>query len=270
MLLLGSPALDTLIITGCTFTKSHTINISAPQLKQLEIRCCCDNDFIISAPTLVKFYWKDLMWTDCFFENQFTLEIANLDMDGAVHEGIPDLEDRGPNRMIKCLKGLYNVKNLSLTAPVLEAISQLPSELENWATPFSNLRYLCMETWLTIGCFRSVMFLLEKSLNVETFVLHVSRDLVHVPNTDEPGQVETSLKLKLNKLKFVEFRGVVGCLDELEYLKVLLNNATTLKKMAIIRTTWKWSALYKKRLTSFNIEVLALPRASSDITISFS
>ncbi|PIA57990.1 hypothetical protein AQUCO_00500133v1 [Aquilegia coerulea] len=114
------------------------------------------------------------------------------------------------------------------------------------------------------------MFLLEKSLNVETLVLRISPDLGHILDLVKQGQVETSLKLKLNNLRFVEFRGVVGCLDELEYLKVLLNNAVTLKKMAIIMTTRKWSVLYKKRLSSFNEEVLALPRASSDVTISFS
>ncbi|PIA57989.1 hypothetical protein AQUCO_00500133v1, partial [Aquilegia coerulea] len=239
-------------------------------LKHLEIRGRCYTDFIISAPRLIKFYWNKMMHSKYSIENQSTLEIVNLDVDIPIANGLPAFEEGNGNRMIKCLKGLHNVKHLGLSAPLLEAITQRPPELENCATPFSNLRYLCLETWLTKGCFQSIMFLLEKSLNVETLVLRISPDLGHILDLVKQGQVETSLKLKLNNLRFVEFRGVVGCLDELEYLKVLLNNAVTLKKMAIIMTTRKWSVLYKKRLSSFNEEVLALPRASSDVTISFS
>ncbi|KAF5200555.1 F-box protein [Thalictrum thalictroides] len=273
VLLLGSPALDALILVDCIFMdcifmESRILNISSPQLKQLEIRCSFGADFIISAPRLVKFYWKGLMRTECSIENQSTLEIVTLDMDISPFTGLPAFEDGDGNRMIKCLKGLYNVKHLKLSAALLEAISQHPSQLENWAIPFSNLRYLCLETWLTRGCFQSIMFLLEKSLNVETLVLRVSSKQIHIPNMIEQGKV-----LKLNKLKYVEFQEVIGCLDELEYLKVLLDNAVTLKKMAIIRTSWKqtsWMVSKKTSLTFFTEDVLALPRASSDVKISFS
>ncbi|PIA57987.1 hypothetical protein AQUCO_00500131v1 [Aquilegia coerulea] len=75
--------------------------------------------------------------------------------------------------MIKCLKELSNVKKLVLSAPFIQVISELPSELKYWPTPFSNLRYLHVKTWLTSGCFRSIMFLLENSLHVETLVVGV-------------------------------------------------------------------------------------------------
>ncbi|KAF9620347.1 hypothetical protein IFM89_011082 [Coptis chinensis] len=145
------------------------------------------------------------------------------------------------------------------------AISELPTELENWPTPFSKLRYLHVETWLSRGSFRAIAFLLLNSPNIEGLDLDVDPTEVSSSNLAEDGGVECSLKFKLYHLKLVEFHYVTGSAAELQYLNILSEKAVTLKKVSIF--TSKVRTRPKRRELDIPKEVLSLPRASSDVTI---
>ncbi|XP_010272779.1 PREDICTED: F-box/LRR-repeat protein At4g14103-like isoform X2 [Nelumbo nucifera] len=183
------PVLETLILTMCQLKYAKNVIICSRQLKKLVIEACFmdhsgldDCKINIWAPNLTYLKCVDYMSKEYFLGNLSGLISAELDMkveeSRAFEEiGQPPSERKQiyAQRMIKCLRGLSNAKSLTLSAYLLEMISEAPSYvLECLPTPFCNLRYLRLKTWLSRDCIRAIAYLLKCSPNIETLVLETS------------------------------------------------------------------------------------------------
>ncbi|KAL5725994.1 hypothetical protein ACHQM5_009069 [Ranunculus cassubicifolius] len=180
--------------------------------------------------------------------------------------------------MTKILQGLANAKSLNLSALLLEV---LPKSTGDLPTPLPLLKQLKLTIWFSKNCIRSIMCLLEMSFNLETLLLQITHDCcskhVTYPYCNEtqvdPAKIweywQTDLALDSNlcHLKFVEIRNIRGCVNELEFLKLLLKNAISLEKMTIFTSQEHYPC--RRQLKKFSDALLSFARASSNIAILF-
>ncbi|KAL5721904.1 hypothetical protein ACHQM5_005489 [Ranunculus cassubicifolius] len=277
-LCLGCPALENLILVDCGCHASKPLNIYAAHLKYLKIEYCFKDEsinisensmIVVSAPNLVCFSWT--LTTDDYcsvvFENPSALETAQVYL---VDEDVYENTEHS-SRMIRFLKGLYNVKYLILPDYLLQAASLYPSELEQWTSPFTKLRVLHLATWHTKGCFEAFVFLLKNSPTLESLDLDMDPHYKSSDNKVDLEQVGSSFKFKMYQLKYITVKEVIGCDLELPYLKFLLEYAVELKSMTIFiakKNMWRYSHITGD-LKTFTKEVLAVPRASSNAEVFF-
>ncbi|KAF5189591.1 Fbd-associated f-box protein [Thalictrum thalictroides] len=275
-LLQGCPALEKLVLVKCRSVSYGVLTISSIRLRYLKLELCYndsvskdeDLEIVVSAPNVVTFLWTDTLWTGCVVENLNAVEVAKIEL----HTGFFDQDGwsdvkrdtgyastRDVYRMFKCLRSLYNVRSLTLSAFFLQVISGHPSELKKWATHFTNLKDLHLGTWLTRGCFCSIFFLLNHTPNIERLALQIYQIQGDAVNINE--DVLSSLKIRLDHLQNIQFHGVTSSQVEFELVKVLLKSAIALKKIIFyLPKTWKES---EEKLKLFAKRVKEITRGAS-------
>ncbi|KAF9588900.1 hypothetical protein IFM89_016863 [Coptis chinensis] len=146
---------------------------------------------------------------------------------------------------------------------ISKAIGLLP-------TPFSSLRKLKLETWLTRDSIRGIKYLLQNSCNLETLLLIITRiNLGSTTILDYWGANSLSNKCNLNHLRSIEIQVenpvILGRLIEIDIFKYLLKNAIALEKLIINSK----AADSQRQLMKFGERILALPRSSSSVEILY-
>ncbi|KAI3924740.1 hypothetical protein MKW92_016710 [Papaver armeniacum] len=82
-----------------------------------------------------------------------------------------------------------------------------------------------------------------------------------------------SLPCMISQLKFVEIKGLRGCVNELKFLEFLLKHATVLEKLVLACYSAEQDSLSEKRMRNrmkkFREMLLKFPNASKNISISW-
>ncbi|KAI3938362.1 hypothetical protein MKW98_015261 [Papaver atlanticum] len=186
--------------------------------------------------------------------------------------------------MMKLLRELHNVKDLTLSEYILKALSGAPNMLGSQPHQlYNNLQTLKLRTCLTRGCLQSITYLLRISPRVESLSLQlfespfddrcrrggfldfdeVTYDSGIVGNNRESWLL---LPCMIDHLKLAEIHGIRGCLNELKFLEFLLTNAIALEKLILTPCRY-----YSKQevVKKFHEKLLTYPRASEDTNILF-
>lgn len=162
-------------------------------------------------------------------ENLSSLVTATIQM---TQEG-STLYKMYPKRMMEFLRGLHDVKELTVTSPdFVQVLGGSPISIEAQSSPqFYYLRRLKLETSFTRGCLRALIYLLKTSPLVEyLFLARYESGLIDAEDDEELG---LSLPCLMFHLKHVEIREVKGREDELKFLEFLLKNAIVLEKIVL-------------------------------------
>ncbi|PIA28817.1 hypothetical protein AQUCO_06600024v1 [Aquilegia coerulea] len=184
----GCPLLESLSFIACDFLEEENVTFSAPQLKHLVIDTFnkgSDTPYnckiLVSAPNLISFQCCDYTSHEYCLENLSSLEVARFNMivEEEYNEELdmfaPVYTKEDGRFMINCLKGISNVKSLTLNHHFLLVVAEAPDVLRMSPIPFRNLRFLKLDTWMGKAYIRAVMYILENSRDIETLVIEFSR-----------------------------------------------------------------------------------------------
>ncbi|XP_026460145.1 uncharacterized protein LOC113360937 [Papaver somniferum] len=266
----------------------------------------------LNAPNLTSLVCKDLMLQEYSVENLSSLVGADIEMVTEDETNVVEEElekylifkegrkELYPNRMLKILEGLHNVKELTLSHGCLQVLSAAPNLLERQFPVFSNLRWLKLETTCSLS---TVGYLLKISPILESLVpTSMERSLLNeeddwraslpfpkklfsdklefepvavrdneFSSADDEDDWEAKLPLPhmLSQLKFVEIKDVQGCDNELKFLEFLFRNAMVLEELILFLCPSNNSSRKYDRIANFSEKVKRLPRASPSVTMIF-
>ncbi|KAI3873871.1 hypothetical protein MKW98_001520 [Papaver atlanticum] len=122
-----------------------------------------------------------------------------------------------------------------------KALGGSPGILDAQPLKCCNLQHLELETYLSRDCLCSIFYVLEISPNIESVSLQISKlNLLAPPvypycdevkfspeNIGDYWDAGLSLSCMILHLKFVEIKGLRGCVNELKFLEILLKHAMT-------------------------------------------
>ncbi|KAI3846978.1 hypothetical protein MKX03_021085, partial [Papaver bracteatum] len=131
---------------------------------------------------------------------------------------------------------------------------------------FSNLRFLKVVTWVSRNCMNALVYLVKISPNIESIFLRIEQTELNANNTGGDWILGSSFPC-LHYLKFVQIRGIQGCLNELKFLQALLKKAIVLEKVTLFCNKTD-SPERAAQLMDFKEMLLAYPSASSSVSIS--
>ncbi|KAI3839251.1 hypothetical protein MKW92_039850 [Papaver armeniacum] len=177
------------------------------------------------------------------------------------------------------LRGIQNVKILTLDDSVFKALGGAPDILNTQLREFHNLQYLKLQTYLPRDCLRSIFYILKNSPNIESLSLSAQLNgrfnPALYPYSDEvkfnPENVGDywdagfSLSCTMCHLKFVEIKGLHGRVNELKFLEILLKHATVFEKVILTSHSTNQDSQRKKRMMKFSEMLLKFPTASKKI-----
>ncbi|KAI3908057.1 hypothetical protein MKW98_003702 [Papaver atlanticum] len=261
------------------------VSIESRELKHLEI--ISDSEFCdpsynmakiirLSTPKLISFICSAYMVQEYCLENLSSLVTATIQMtnEGNWLEGV-DLElsveeqkELYPKRMVEYLRGLHNVKELTVSSPdFVQVLGRSSILIAVQSSPqFCNLRCLKLQAPFTRCCLRGMTYLLKTSPSVEyLFLTRLESGLLDI---DADGELGLALPCPMFHLKHVEIRDVQGCENEHKFLEFLLKNAIVLGKLVMSFDTTA-SANRRKLMKKFKEKLRTLPRASLSLTTIF-
>ncbi|KAL5725995.1 hypothetical protein ACHQM5_009069 [Ranunculus cassubicifolius] len=231
-LFLGCPSLETLIMINCGLHNVDTVTISATQLKHLEI-----DNFYSEIQT-----WGQTDRSKC----EITISTPNLTSLVCTFD---ILNKCSPEGLTSLVKG-----DIVIELPYYhrESIEELKLS-SSWKKEFRIYMTKILQGLAN-----------AKSLNLSALLLETQVDPAKIW---EYWQTDLALDSNLCHLKFVEIRNIRGCVNELEFLKLLLKNAISLEKMTIFTSQEHYPC--RRQLKKFSDALLSFARASSNIAILF-
>ncbi|KAI3858359.1 hypothetical protein MKX03_024683 [Papaver bracteatum] len=174
------------------------------------------------------------------------------------------------------LRGIRNVKVLTLDHNFLEALGGAPDILQTQPTEHFNIQHLKLHTYLSRNCLRSIFFVINNSPNAESISLQRSQatacpyynEVKFDPdNIGDYWDAGLSLPCRICHLKIVEIKGLRGDAIELKFLELLLKHATVLEKVVLTSYSTEQDSGREKRMTKFSEMLLTFPAASKKILI---
>ncbi|XP_026396380.1 F-box/LRR-repeat protein At3g03030-like [Papaver somniferum] len=295
-LISSCPVLESLIIRDFLIKDGDDsiVIIESSGLKHLEI--CNDGSLAqphynmakiikLVTPNLTSFICKDYMLQEYYIPNLSSLVTADIKLreveNGDVARGKEaiDLElsaevigELFPKRIMKFLRVLHNVRELTLSPCFLQVLSQVPNLLGSQPAKFCNLQCLKLETCLTTGCLCAITYLLKISPNIESlFLTSKEWNLAEV----DDWEVTLSSLHTFSHLKFIEFREVYGCENEFRFLEFLFKNASVLEEVVLFFSNREPSPDAvdcrdkTRRMKKFGDKLRMLSRASPTLTMLF-
>ncbi|KAF9620320.1 hypothetical protein IFM89_011055 [Coptis chinensis] len=269
-LTLSCSVLETLLLTDCRINHLKVFTISTPVLKTLALYnsggyCYCSCKVNICCPNLRSLNLSSREVKDYSLENLFTLDTVDFDVQSI--RGDEGLDVVNVRRLTNVLRGICNIRALTLRDPFLKILTDCADLLDRVPGLFHKLRFLKVKEWSATGtCFRALAIFIERSACIETLVLARSKE--RSSSESQEGCSEDSLfQSKFYCLGTITIRDPRLDKDELKFIKVLLNRAVVLKEL-VIKTT-KTNSSYIKKLATFRNKLLAVPRASSSVSVTF-
>ncbi|KAI9186419.1 hypothetical protein LWI28_017049 [Acer negundo] len=224
------PVLENLTMDDCTFHDFKILDIAAPRLKNLTINSLASADeglfnceVIVACPSLVSF---KLLGTPSGLSFPGTNGLQNVFIffnHGPEHRTVQE----GHHLMDSILRGICNIKVLKLSAAFLR--------LEDWGDNDMALS-ATRPTWVIYG----------KS----------------IPLTDSCKMPNEDISCLTYHLKKVELIDVACNKNELELVKILLNNGHVLEKLSIRGRLFE----NPDKIIS---KVMMFPRSSPDVVLTF-
>lgn len=256
-LFLGCPALETLLVQECLIDQSTNLLISSVRLKHFLIYGCkTDKDDLYQTPLTI--FAPNLVSFSCVSCNFNAYNLANLSSLETVDLGITGIgyryatQEQNAKRLIKCLEGICNVKFLTLANDSLMEISITLNVFKRPSLLFSNLRHLKVTAQISKAHLQAIKYMLETSPELESlFIRRLG---------GENNPLNIAEELPLQHVKFIQ---VIQYSEDLEFVKILLKNATILEKMTFV---CRYKSLYlRKRFTN---ELRECPKASPTVKVS--
>lgn len=187
---------------------------------------------VVDAPNLEYLSITDFVSEDYLMSNLSSLIKAYVNV-GPTIRGIDDqILYRG--RIYELLRGISNVKHLSLSGETLHSLSGMFCGYELPA--FHSVTRLELEVDYGYGL-EFLKEFLDTSPNLEILILeNVNKDECEIEEWTLPLQVPTCVELHLNEVEIKKFDGLDYELGAIEFL---LKNARVLKKMSIDCRDWR-------------------------------
>ncbi|XP_019072455.1 F-box protein At3g03040 isoform X3 [Vitis vinifera] len=187
---------------------------------------------VVDAPNLEYLSITDFVSEDYLMSNLSSLVKAYVNV-GPTIRGIDDqILYRG--RIYELLRGISNVKHLSLSGETLHSLSGMFCGYELPA--FHSVTRLELEVDYGYGL-EFLKEFLDTSPNLEILILeNVNKDECEIEEWTLPLQVPTCVELHLNEVEIKKFDGLDYELGAIEFL---LKNARVLKKMSIDCRDWR-------------------------------
>ncbi|KAI3836248.1 hypothetical protein MKX03_018027 [Papaver bracteatum] len=247
----------------------------------------------LNAPSLSSFIFDGYLSTNFTLTNLSSIVTVDIKMHIKRVDKVPrtfDIREKMKEiyakRTMGILRGIRNVRVLSLNHIFLKALGGVPDTLEAQHLEFYNLQRLELQTYLSRDCLQSVFYLIMISPNIESISLqihnydkppaypfcdelffnHYNFSCIVKINPENIGDYwDPELSLPCIIIKFIEVKGLRGCVNELKFLEILLKHATVLEKVALASST-KQDSLREKRMTKFREILQMFPIASENIS----
>ncbi|TXG67888.1 hypothetical protein EZV62_009163 [Acer yangbiense] len=280
------PVLENLTMDDCTFHDFKILDIAAPRLKNLTIDSLASADeglfnceVIVACPSLVSF---KLLGTPSGLSFPGTNGLQNVFIffnHGPEHRTV----EEGHHIMDSILRGICNIKVLKLSAAFLGFLLLTVAKPECSAA-FYNLKSLTLLVSVEAvdESDQSTIQLLNHSPNLEALSIIFTRledwgdnDMAlsatrptwvicgkSIPLTDSCKMPNEDISCLTYHLKKVELIDVACNKNELELVKILLNNGHVLQKMSIRGRRFE----NPDKIIS---KVIMFPRSSPDVVLTF-
>ncbi|KAI3912400.1 hypothetical protein MKW92_048607 [Papaver armeniacum] len=285
------PSLESLIM-DMGFLGFGDINLlmSLPKLRHLRFHSWnneSNTEVKLNAPSLSSFIFYGYLSTNFTLTNLSSLVTADIRTYVKNEDEVPGTFDiRGEKkeiyaqRMMGLLSGIRNVKILMLNRSFLKALGGAPDTLKAQHLEFYNLQRLELQAYLSRDCLQSIFYLIKISPNIESLFLQIFQHNCDKPpaypfchevkinpeNIGDYWDPELSLPCMICHLKFVEVKGLRGCVNELKFLDILLKHATVLGKVVLASHSIEQDPQWKKRMKFFCKMLLMYPRASENLS----
>ncbi|KAI3838002.1 hypothetical protein MKX03_013794 [Papaver bracteatum] len=113
----------------------------------------------------------------------------------------------------------------------------------------------------TMGILRGIHNVKVLTLNQDFLKVKINPE-----NIGDYWDPELSLPCMICHLKFIEVKGLRGCVNELKFLEILLKHATVLEKVILASYSTKKDSETKQRMKKFFKMLLMFPRASENLS----
>lgn len=260
------PVLENLVLTFCGITHLKLLTLSTPLLKNLELNTAITCKTNICCPNLTAFKCSSFVRETLTFEENLP-SLASADIDISPYDESGEGKTFYDNCSRNVLKGIYNVISLTLTDSFLKTmLIDHPDLLDRVPNMFHNLRYMLVKDWDCGDCIHALANVLKRLRCIETLVWERNQGSISQSKA-ESRVVDISCESLFHSLETFEIRNLRVVMGDLMFVKFLLARAVVLKKMIFI-TSWAdfWD---KSKLKEFKDKVLALPRASPSVSVSF-
>ncbi|KAI3872289.1 hypothetical protein MKX03_021411 [Papaver bracteatum] len=294
------PSLESLIMETASFgIHNMNLHISLPKLKYFKFtsqnyesnnsRYYASNcEVKLHAPSLSSFIFNGHVSTSFTLENLSSLSIADIEMDVKSEDRVSiysteiceEKKEMYAQGTMGLLRGIHSVKVLKLDDSVLKALGGAPDILDSQLPEYYNLQHLELQTYLTRDCLRSIFSILKNSPSIESVSLqsqgswmnplqypYCDQVKFNPENVGDYWDAGLSLPCMICQVKFVEIKGLRGCVNELKFLEILLKLATGLEKVVTSSYSTEQDSQRKKRMMKFSEMLLRFPTASKKIII---
>ncbi|OVA11711.1 F-box domain [Macleaya cordata] len=263
-LLSGCPVLDKLAVVGCQWWDDEVVNISSPTLRHLIMCSGTFSGIKISNPNLISFQYKNCFGKNYFIENLSSLVDAVIDVDLDCKYCSKRYKECF-HEVSKLLRGVSNARSLTLSDSIVEQLSNAPNLLESLPT-FQYLNKLMLSSCRKKEHFHVIAYLLRSSPILESLVIDMkpSRNYVYEEEGNQQSKRLCLVDRLHDHLKEVKIRCFGGTEDELEFVKLLLSNASTLERVFII----EWKDLKKRNDIDKKLVMFQMASTSCIVSIS--
>ncbi|KAI3836249.1 hypothetical protein MKX03_018028 [Papaver bracteatum] len=239
----------------------------------------------LNAPSLPSFIFDGYLSTKFTLTNLSSLVTVDTKIYVKGEDEVPgtfdihaEKKEIYAQRTMGLLRGINSVKVLMLNHIFLKALGGAPDTLKTRNLEFYNLQRLELQTYLSRDCLQSVFYVIKTSPNIESLSLQIFQQNYDKPpaypicNEINPEIIgdywdpEFSLPCMICHLKFVEVKGLRGCVNELTFSEILLKHATALEKVALASHSTKQDSQRNKRMKKFCKMLLMFPRASENLS----
>ncbi|KAL5698937.1 hypothetical protein ACHQM5_029906 [Ranunculus cassubicifolius] len=262
-LVLSCPSLENLTILSCDDSHLKTLTISAPNLKMLDFI----HEIRYKDGFKIKICCRNIRSFTCFCGGNVDISLVDLVALDSAHISISGKNsDKNlyAQLLIKILRGIHNVRALTLSSGDLEEITNSSRTLEILRL-FRNLRNITLNDFAASGILST--FAMEKLLKTLPSIQAVVWDramsgpgILTGKGADKGQKLpDQSVFSCLETVKIIDPTGLEDE-HELKFLEFLLEGATNLKELIITTTQGTIR-------TEFCQKLLELPRSSSSVSI---
>ncbi|XP_026408576.1 F-box/LRR-repeat protein At4g14103-like isoform X1 [Papaver somniferum] len=294
------PSLESLIMEmGHHGFHNTKLNISLPKLKYFVFDCQndeSDSGVKLHAPSLASFIFSSYLSTKFSPQCMSSLVTADIEIRVRREDKVvgsydirPEKKEAYAQHAMGFLRGIHSVKVLKFNHSFLKALGGAHYILDAQPLECYNLQHLELQTYLSRDCLHSVLYILKISPNLESLSLKISElnydkppvypfcDEVNINPENMGDYLDAGLSLPciISQLKFVEIKGLHGCVNELKFIEFLLKHATVLEKLVLACYSTEQDSLSEKRMRKvrekrmkkFREMLLTFPSASKNIRI---
>ncbi|KAL5706930.1 hypothetical protein ACHQM5_025036 [Ranunculus cassubicifolius] len=261
------PCLETLNLVHCNFSQKKLSIVSTFMLTTLMMTgsFLVHFELSISAPNLKclkpsRDVYSGSMKTIRFKNNSIQLTNANMELGVSCSES-----------MIELFAVLRNTSSLKLSSWFLKSFT---SELQNGPciedcikTPFHNLTHMELGTVFSDDEALVINNILYHSPCIEVLRIVMVRNSPAVTVGESSEAEDVWSKFKLSRLKLVEIDDFQGVVNQIRFVKFLLENELVLEDMIV--ATPRYGYVNKQQLKIVGKELLQYPRASPNVVMQF-